>query len=847
MVHSLDGFDRVLYPGARCLGGARESLAGTRSRRSQPWMIAALVLWFSGGGVWAIAGAKFDAPTAGNTGGIEFFEKEIRPLLVERCYKCHGTGKVRGGLRLLSRDLVLAGGDRGPAAVPGKPEESLLIAAVRRHGELKMPPTDVLPQGQVDRLTRWVALGLPWTTAVAQRPPTSGGEPAAHSGSKTWWAFQPVRNVARPEVRDTAWPRSEIDRFILSELEAHGLAPARAADRRTLLRRATFDLTGLPPSPQEIDAFLADRAPDAFAHVVDRLLASPAYGERWARHWLDVVRYTDYFYPDPNAHPRAALFELFEAWRYRDWVVAALNGDLPYDRFIVHQLAGDLEGSPSGEPFEPDRLVATGFLALSVFDNGDADKLKIVTDIVDDQIDVVGKAFLGLTLACARCHDHKFDPVSQRDYYGLAGIFHSTRILAEVGAVGDHTVALRVPLVPPSYLKRRDSQLTHIAAIDSIAVGLRTLRSTFVGTAAGQGSGGAIAIGSLWCRACLDGGLGRVLGWRGRLEKELLPEPPRALVAQDGGTPGGMFPGIQDVPLHVRGSYTRLGPVIPRHLPEFLGERPAPIRRGSGRLELARWIARPENPLTARVLVNRVWQHHFGRGLVSTASNFGRLGEPPSHPGLLDWLADQCVRDGWSIKRLHRRILLSAVYQQSGESGALALRQDPENRWLARMSPRRLEAEAIRDSMLAVSGWLDRTSGGPATGDLARPRRSLYVQTVRQDRGNFSSLFDAANPEQSVESRSVSTVAPQALFLINGALVQAQAVRLARRLIEAGPANDPARLDRAYRLLFGRPPLPLEVEIARSFLARARERGALAAWTDYAHVLLCSNEFIYID
>jgi hypothetical protein len=577
---------------------------------------------------------------------------------------------------------------------------------------------------------------------------------------------------------------------------------------------------------------VADASSDGFARVVDRLLASPAYGERWARHWLDVVRYTDYFYPEPNAHPRARLFELFEAWRYRDWVVGAFNRDLPYDRFITHQIAGDLLPSPDGGPVYPDGLVATGLLALSVFDNGDADKIKIVGDIVDDEIDVVGKAFLGLTLACARCHDHKFDPIPTSDYYGLAGIFHSTRILAEVGGVGDHTVALRVPLVPRSYLEERERQLKQLEGLEALAKGLEKLR----------GRGPILARLRQWAESMR-------IARRDALKRALLPEPPRALAAQDGGTPGGIFAGIQDVPIHIRGSYNGLGRIVPRHLPGIFGESPAPITSGSGRLELARWIARPDNPMTARVIVNRVWQHHFGEGIVRTPSNFGKLGATPSHPALLDWLADRFVRDGWSIKRLHRQIMLSAVYQQASTATAEQLRSDPDNRWLGRVSPRRLEAEAIRDAMLVAAGRLDRTPGGPAIGDLNCPRRSLYIQTVRQDRGNFSTLFDAANPEQSVESRSVSTVAPQALFLLNSDFVLAQAQALGRRLAEQTPDDLAARIDRAYRSLFGRPARAEEVEIGRSFLARWAARGLAseAAWADYAHLLFCSNEFVYID
>jgi hypothetical protein len=346
----------------------------------------------------------------------------------------------------------------------------------------------------------------------------------------------------------------------------------------------------------------------------------------------------------------------------------------------------------------------------------------------------------------------------------------------------------------------------------------------------------------------VDGAKARVVRRRDALRNDLLPEPPLALAAQERGTPGGMFTGIQDVPVHVRGSYSRLGPVVPRHLPVVLaGEQQPPIASGSGRMELARWLASADNPLTARVIVNRVWQHHFGAGIVRTPSNFGKLGDPPSHPALLDWLADAFVRDGWSLKRLHRRIMLSTTYQQSSRAGPDATRADPENRWLGRMEPRRLEAEAIRDAMLAVAGRLDPARGGPATAELGRPRRSLYVQTVRQDRANFSTLFDAANPEAPVERRTVSTVAPQALFLLNNGFVQDQAAHLARRLLAEAPCDDAARIDLAYRLLFGRPTRPGEVAIGRDFLALASARGTEAAWADYAHVLLCSNEFVFID
>ena len=649
---------------------------------------------------------------ADDPGAAEYFEKEVRPLLADKCQKCHGGDKTKGGLSLTGRDSVLKGGDSGPAAVPGDPRRSLLIAAVEHRSELKMPPKGKLTPGEIARLRRWIELGLPWPESHA------GASVAAadRDESRSWWSFRPVRAVPPPPVRDSAWPRSEIDRFILAGLEAQGLTPAAPADRRTLIRRATFDLTGLPPTPEEVDAFLADRSPHAFARVVDRLLASPSYGERWARHWLDVVRYTDYFYPEPHAHGRAVLFELFEAWRYRDWVVGAFNRDMAYDRFIVHQVAGDLLSAPDGGRVYPDGVIATGLLALSVFDNGDSDKIKIVGDIVDDEIDVIGKAFLGLTLACARCHDHKFDPIPTRDYYGLAGIFHSTRILANVGGDGDHTVALRVPLVPKSYLEKRERQLKQLEGLEAIGKGLEKLRGR----------------GTILARPVARAESMRVAR-REALKHALLPEPPLALAAQDGGTPGGLFAGIQDVPLHVRGSYTRLGPVVTRHLPGLFGDAQASITAGSGRLELARWIAQREQPDDRPRDRQPDLAAPFRRGDRGTPSNFGKLGALPSHPELLDWLADRFLRDGWSIKELHRRILLSAVYQQSSVAGPELLRRDPENRWLGRMTPRRLEAEAIRDGMLFVAGRLDRapaarppaTSNGP--GARSTSRRSARI------------------------------------------------------------------------------------------------------------------------
>jgi hypothetical protein len=504
--------------------------------------------------------------------------------------------------------------------------------------------------------------------------------------------------------------------------------------------------------------------------------------------------------------------------------VQSLNRDLPYDQFIIHQIAGDLLPNPAGEDYYADGLVATTFLSNGAWDRGDADKEKMVSDMVDDQVDTIGKAFLGLTLGCARCHDHKFDPVAQTDYYALAGMFYSTHILKELGAKGGNYTLHRVPLAPADVVARRNEQLQKIEAAKAALAELdkRTPPA-----------------------AADDPERVRLTTERDALQQELLPEPPLAEAAGDGGTPGGLFPGIQDVPLHIRGSYTRLGPVIERRMPQFFAGTAQPaIGSGSGRRELAGWIASTANPLAARVLVNRVWQGHFGAGLVRTPNNFGLQSERPSHPALLDWLATRFVEEGWSLKRLHRRILLSATYQQSSTVSQDAVDHDPDNRWLGRYSPRRLEAEAIRDAMLSAAGQLDFTPGGPAAVDLTSSRRSLYVQTARWDRGTFATLFDAANPDASDERRNVSTVAPQSLFLLNNEFALAQARAIADRLQREVPMDADARIERAFQILFNRPARLEELEIARSILG---PEAAAESWADFVHVLLCSNEFVYLD
>jgi mono/diheme cytochrome c family protein len=772
--------------------------------------------------------------------GVEFFEKKIRPLLVEHCYQCHSrdSEKLKGGLLLDSRDGVLKGGETGPAIVPGDPEKSLLIKAVRYlDKELQMPPKDKkLSDAQIADLVAWVKMGAPDPRITDAR-----NEGPVTAKAKTWWAFQPVQKPAVPGTDQ----RNPIDAFINAKLAAAQVKAAQTADRRTLLRRVTFDLTGLPPAPEAVAAFLADDSPGAFARVVDRLLSSPTYGQRWARHWLDVVRYADYH--DANPKERTASCEPLEAWRYRDWVVESFNRDLPFDQFITHQIAGDLLPGPSGETNYLDGAIATTFLANGAWDRGDADKEKLVSDIVDDQIDTVGKAFLGLTLGCARCHDHKYDPVSTEDYYALAGIFYSTHVLQNLGAKDGEITLNRLPLVPRAEVAHREGLVLLLA---DVRARLRAYDKQSPPVATNHPE-----------RL-------RLVKERDALVAELPPPPLAVMTAQEFGMPGGLFPNIQDVPIHIRGSYTKLGPVVPRRMPAFLvGTNQPPIAQGSGRRELAAWIASPANPLTARVIVNRVWQWHFSEGLVRTPNNFGLLSEPPSHPELLDWLANQFIADGWSLKKLHRRILLSTTYQRAAGIPRDQLALDPDNRWLGRYTARRLEAEAIRDAMIFVTGQLDLSSSGPAVTNVNAFCRSLYVQTARWDRGTFAALFDAANPDDSVEKRTISTVAPQALLMLNSDFVQAQAMELAKRLLREA-LDETARIQRAYQLLFGRQAKAEELDVARQLLAKsgspreiissgtdsanpqALSRGepeTESAWRDLAHVLLCTNEFVYVD
>jgi cytochrome c553 len=755
-----------------------------------------------------------------------FFETKVRPVLAARCLRCHGGRKVSNGLRLDSREALLRGGDSGPALVPGDADHSLLLQAVRyTHPKVRMPPDRRLPDAVVADLATWVRQGAPW--------PRTSARPTVPS--EQHWAFRPVRHVT-PPTDPTGWARNPVDAFVLARLTEHGLRPAEPADRRTLLRRVTFDLIGLPPTADGVDAFLTDDSPDAFVRVVDRLLASPLYGERWGRYWLDVARYAD------TAGDNAD-YPVPEARLYRDYVIAAFNADKPYDEFVREQLAGDLLARQGPREKYAERVIATGFLALSRRYATGPYELWPLT--LEDSIATTGRAFLGLTLRCARCHDHKFDPVTKEDYYALYGLFASTQYpwagaeeFASKKLPREHFAALLPPdEVAPRFCawQQRERQIGG------------EMRKA-------QNSGDAARVGALTAELYRAGKMG------------LPPDVPGAYAVQE-GPPGDAY-----VQLH--GDVEQHGPVVRRGVPKFLeGGRPVTVPAGSsGRLELTRWIVRPDNPLTARVLVNRVWQHHFGRGLVTTPSNFGTRGEPPTHPNLLDWLTARFVEGGWSIKALHRLILLSKTYQLASADDDAGLAIDPGNRWYWRHDRRRLDAEAIRDALLTVAGNLDLTRPGPHPFPpierwgwtqhnpfkevYPTRHRSVYLMTQRFQRHPFLALFDGPDTNTSTDQRTASTVPLQALFLMNDPFVTEQAEGFARRLL--GASADPARrIDLAHRWALARPATWEEevrgVHYVEEYRRRLAEAGTpagrleLEAWTSYARVLLCATEFVYVD
>ncbi len=919
---------------------------------------------------------------AGETEGIGFFEQKIRPVLVKECYGCHSAGakKVRGGLRLDTRAAVLAGGDSGPAVVPGKPDESVILEALRHEG-LEMPPKSKLPDAVVADFERWITMGAPDPRDGQAVPVRAGIDLEA---GRRFWSYQPARKKTPPPVARADWPRTDIDRFLLAALEARNLRPVGDADRATLSRRLAFDLVGMPPTPEEIDAFVADPAPDAYERLVDRLLASPRFGERWGRHWLDVVRFGE------SLTLRGLVFK--EAWRYRDYVIDAFGSDMPYNQFIEEQIAGDLLPATCVAEKRRQRI-ATTFLVLGNNNLEEQDKAQLRMDVVDEQLDTLGKAFLAQTIGCARCHDHKFDPIPTKDYYALAGILRNAKALEHANV--SKWLDLPLPVEP----EREVELQRHETAIAAIEARIKQIRKDH-GLVAAKGAVAADALPGV----VVDDSQARKVGmWtesravgyyigtgylhddntvKGEATLTFQPELPEAAtyevrlaynsssnraravpvtifsadgettvsvdmqaeppidgrfislgrhrferngqgyvlvsnegtkgtvvadavqflpVEGDGATrpaaapaPSGAStelrnleaklkrlkssapkrelamsvveePKIEDAKVHIRGSVHNLGELAPRGFLRVAtgGSVPPLPDNESGRRELAAWLTARDNPLTARVIVNRVWHWLFGAGLVRTTDNFGTTGETPSHPELLDDLAVRFMEEGWSIKTLVRRIVLSHAYQIAAVDDRRARAADPENRLLWRMNRRRLDAECIRDTILAVSGQLGQEMGGPGfSTDLAADygyqqpstRRSVYTPVFRNAMPELFDAFDFADPSMVVGRRNVSTVAPQALYLMNHPFILEQSRHAARRLLsETGAGRDDARIERAYRIALGRPPSERERRIAREFLDRSEDAGDGASaspeetWALLFQTLFATIDFRYID
>ncbi|MEX1231168.1 MAG: PSD1 and planctomycete cytochrome C domain-containing protein [Planctomycetaceae bacterium] len=908
------------------------------------------------------------APSAAQ---IEFFEERVRPLLAEQCWPCHGSKKQESGLRLDSREAILKGGDSGRVAKAGNPDESPLIEAVNWSGRLQMPPDEMLLEDDIAILAGWIKQGLPWPADTSSTQP-SAPDAASH------WAFQPLQPVPIPAVDASVAERAvmPVDAFLLEKLSAHDLTFSSPADRRTLIRRATFDLWGLPPAPEAVAEFESDDSPDAYARLIDRLLASPRYGERWGRYWLDVARYADnkgyVFFEEKN---------LPWAYTYRDYVIRAFNDDLPYDRFLIEQLAADQ--LDLGDDQLP--LTALGFLTVG------SRFLNNLYDMLDDRIDVVSRGVMGLTVSCARCHDHKFDPITQADYYALYGVFRSSSeplvppvfqpiaetdqtrefqteldnrlqklsgfidtthaelvsgarsrlaeylmaayqlrnqpitedfmLLVDKGELNPSIIVRwqlylektareadpvwrlwhRFAELPAEEFETRASALIDELsnADDSAQRGNRRLWESFVklpppktmNEVADRYVLNLSEIEDLWqqeieqatvenqptperfaddddeaLRQVLVGSasplnIPRQLGWgflsllpdRPSQEefKKLLGEvekhsasgagaPPRAMVLQDDATP-------YEPRVFLRGNPSRLGPEVPRRFLSLFDPEETPFSQGSGRYELAMKLVSDDNVLTPRVMVNRVWLHHVGKGLVTTPGDFGLRSDPPSHPELLNYLAYKFRSEGWSIKSLHREIMLSAAYQQSNAMNETAARLDPENRWLWRMNRRRLDWEAFRDAHLSVSGAMENRIGG-ASVDIAVPpfveRRTVYGYIDRLDLPGLFTTFDFPSPASTNPSRDETTIAPQALFQMNHPFATETANRLLQRQDVATLTSTTEKIDRIYAVIFQRTPMEEERQLAEEYLGESADSDR---WLRFVHALLMTNEFVFVD
>ncbi|MDG1895137.1 MAG: PSD1 and planctomycete cytochrome C domain-containing protein [Fuerstiella sp.] len=817
-----------------------------------------------------------DSARSATADGVEYFEKHIRPLLAKHCYSCHSsrTGKREGGLVLDTRAGWTVGGDSGPAIMPENVDASLLIQAVRyKDPARQMPPDRALPQKAIALLEHWVQMGAPDPRDKPMEDITPNTDPSDPIAGREHWAFQLLSQETLPAVKTIDSPKSAIDTFILLQLEKANLQPAADADRRTLVRRAYLQLTGLPPTPQQLTAFLEDDGPDAFEKLVDQLLDSPRFGERWGRHWLDLARYADSNGLDEN-------FLFREAWRYRNWVIDAVNADVPFDRFLLEQIAGDLLPHDSIEQRDRQRIAA-GFLVMGpkVLLGNDPKERRM--DVADEQLDTIGRAVLGQTLGCARCHNHKFDPVPTADYYALAGIFTSTQVMQRRYMLGQQRGMERLVGLGADGDKSNDAyekywrerpKLTEKqkhakSALELLEKGDTAAFDEFVAK-----HKDAVAEAAADTKQPTE--------QRVAAQKTLVAELDAAVAKPPAIPPRAMIPSDEDKPadesIRLAGQFNRLGKQVPRGFLSVVSDAAVEIPEGqSGRLELARWLTDLDTGagrLTARVLANRVWHHLIGRGIVRTVDNFGRTGEAPSHPELLDHLAAAVIDSGWSMKSLVRKIVLTRTFAMSSLHDEASHAVDPENRLLWRAHRRRLTPEALRDSMLLAAGTLDVTpldSTVSYLGDQATavgenknrrrtdfPCRSVYLPVIRNDLPELFDVFDFADPHAATGMRPQTMVATQGLFMLNDAQVMNAAQATARRVLdnESGVAPT-AKIDRLFELVLNEIPTTEERDELLRFISETRKSlndddnadADTQVWSMVCHALFASSRFQIVE
>ena len=786
----------------------------------------------------------------------EFFSTHVRPVLSKSCLPCH-SASPQGNLQLDTREHLLKGGDSGPALVPGDSARSLLIQSMEhKNDKLKMPPSKPLSDEEQADLVAWVKQGAPWAGGAIT---AADADYQITSEQRAYWSFQPLKHPAVPMVKDQKWVQTEVDNFILAKLESKRLKPTSQASKRELIRRVSYDLTGLPPPPEEVEAFMRDASKIAFSNVVDRLLASPHYGERWARHWLDLVRYAD------TAGDNAD-YPVPQAYLYRRYVIDSLNNNKPYDEFIREQIAGDLLPAKT-EPEHWEHIVATGYLAIAKRFGTEPEKQKYLT--IDDTIDNLGKTFLGLSVSCARCHDHKFDPISNKDYYALYGILDSTRYPFAGSEMRNEQwdLVFRFPqdqaASKPFYDQLKDIE----ERITGLQKERNALAAAGTGTADTKDKANSASTPAQASPRTVEN-LNMEIGELKKQRQAILRARP---IVDSAFAVGEEKP--HDAVLLLRGDPEKPGDLVPRRFLQILGGEPLPVNcKQSGRLQLANWIASPYNPLTARVMVNRIWEYHFGKGLVTTPSDFGKRGRLPTHPELLDYLATRFIESGWSIKALHRLILLSATYQLSSKGGEENAKSDVTNDLHWRFDRQRLDAESIRDAMLAVSGDLDPREASahpfpnpadwnwsqhkPFEALYSTNKRSVYLMLQRSQRHPYLSIFDGADTNVSTALRTASVTPLQALYMMNSEFIHERSLHFADRVIASAP-SDAGRLKLAFQLAFSRLPTPEESQHAIEYCRLSREKLAASGvtigqlprevWASFLCAMLASNEFIYID